>query len=104
MGVSVMRMGANSVVEAELGLFNGQIFAAIAVVHVVGSGQQNGPQVVQSAGVVWPQSKSRKKKKKISNKKLDRQDGGKLLPHIFISQLMLLSCFYYACCLHKSCA
>ena len=68
MGVSVMRMGANSVVEAELGLFNGQIFAAIAVVHVVGSGQQNGPQVVQSAGVVWPQSKSRKKKIKLVTK------------------------------------
>jgi hypothetical protein len=60
-GVGVMRMRANGVVEAQLGLSDGQLFAAIAVVQVVSPGQQNGPQIVESAGVVGPQSAKQNK-------------------------------------------
>lgn len=60
-GVGVMRMRANGVVEAQLGLSDGQLFAAIAVVQVVSLGQQNGPQIVESTGVVGPQSAKQNK-------------------------------------------
>ncbi len=64
-GVGVMRMRTNGVVEAQLGLSDGQLFAAIAVVQVVSPGQQNGPQIVESAGVVGPQSAKQNKTKQL---------------------------------------
>lgn len=43
MSMSVVRMRSNGFAEAKFCLLYGQFFAAVAVVHIVGSGKQNGP-------------------------------------------------------------
>lgn len=95
-GVGVMRMRANGVVEAQLGLSNGQLFAAIAVVQVVSPGQQNGPQIVESAGVVGPQSAKQTKQTKQTNQLLYSWDTAVAWPsarhtHLLSSFLLHVS-------------